>query len=197
MKVIATRLPEVLVFEPTAHGDHRGFFMESYNRQALAQFGMQHDFIQDNHSLSVQPGILRGLHYQLAPKAQTKLVRVLSGAVYDVVVDIRKGSPTFGEWVGVLLSADNKRQILVPKGFAHGVCTLVPNTELLYKVDEYYSPEHDRGIQWNDPQLGIDWPVSSPVLSDKDRHHPPLQSAENNFVYEGGTETSSAKEEHE
>lgn len=182
MKVVSTKLPGVLLLEPKAHGDHRGFFMESYNREQLAQLGIHHEFVQDNHSLSVEAGILRGLHYQLAPKAQTKLVRVLSGAVYDVVVDIRKSSPTYGQWIGVILSAENKRQILVPQGFAHGVCTLVPHTQLLYKVDQYYSPEHDRGIQWNDPQLAIDWPVSDPILSAKDRQHPPLQQADNNFV---------------
>lgn len=182
MKVISTKLPGVLILEPKAHGDHRGFFMESYNRRQLAQLGIHSDFIQDNHSLSVEAGILRGLHYQLAPKAQTKLVRVLSGAVYDVVVDMRKSSPVYGQWIGVILSADNKRQILVPQGFAHGVCTLVPHTQIMYKVDQYYSPEHDRGIQWNDPQLAIDWPISDPILSDKDRQHPPLQQAENNFV---------------
>lgn len=185
MKVISTKLPEVLVVEPKAHGDHRGFFMESYNHETLVRLGIRHEFIQDNHSLSVEAGILRGLHYQLTPKTQTKLVRVLSGAVYDVVVDIRKGSPTYGQWVGVILSAENKRQILVPQGFAHGVCTLVPHTELLYKVDQYYSPEHDRGIAWNDPELGIDWPVSNPILSEKDCQHPPLQQAEINFVYGG------------
>ncbi|MFC5447333.1 dTDP-4-dehydrorhamnose 3,5-epimerase [Paenibacillus aestuarii] len=184
MKVITTKLPEVVVLEPKAYGDHRGFFMESYNRQLLAQFGIHHEFVQDNHSLSVEAGTLRGLHYQLAPKAQTKLVRVLAGAVYDVVVDVRQGSPRFGQWVGVILSAENKRQILVPQGFAHGICTLVANTELMYKVDQYYSPEHDRGILWNDPELAIDWPVSAPVLSDKDRQQPPLRQAELNFVYE-------------
>jgi len=184
MKVITTKLPEVVVLEPKAYGDHRGFFMESYNRQLLAQCGIHHEFVQDNHSLSVEAGTLRGLHYQLAPKAQTKLVRVLAGAVYDVVVDIRQDSPRFGQWVGVILSAENKRQILVPQGFAHGVCTLVPNTELMYKVDQYYSPEHDRGILWNDSELAIDWPVSAPVLSDKDRQQPPLRAAELNFVYE-------------
>ncbi|MBP1966987.1 dTDP-4-dehydrorhamnose 3,5-epimerase [Paenibacillus aceris] len=181
MKVVSTKLPGVLLLEPKAHGDHRGFFMESYNREQLAQLGIHCEFVQDNHSLSVEAGILRGLHYQLAPKAQTKLVRVLSGAVYDVVVDIRKSSPTYGEWIGVILSAENKRQILVPQGFAHGVCTLVPHTQLMYKVDQYYSPEHDRGIQWNDPQLAIDWPMSDPILSAKDRQHPPLQQADNNF----------------
>ncbi|MDF2664113.1 MAG: dTDP-4-dehydrorhamnose 3,5-epimerase, partial [Paenibacillus sp.] len=118
--------------------------------------------------------------------AQTKLVRVLTGAVYDVAVDIRKGSPTFGKWIGVVLSEDNKRQIVVPKGFAHGICTLVPNTQLLYKVDEYYSPEHDRGILWNDPELGIDWPASAPILSAKDQGQPPLKDAEIDFVYREG-----------
>lgn len=185
MKVISTKLPGVLVLEPKVHGDHRGFFMESYNQQTLAGEGIHYAFIQDNQSLSVEAGVLRGLHYQLAPKALTKLVRVVSGAVYDVVVDIRKGSPTYGQWIGVILSAENKRQILVPKGFAHGACTLVPNTQLLYKVDDYYSPEHDRGIAWNDPDLSIEWPVSNPILSDKDRQQPSLAQADNNFVYGG------------
>ncbi|GAA3408569.1 dTDP-4-dehydrorhamnose 3,5-epimerase [Paenibacillus hodogayensis] len=186
MKLIRTKLPGVLLLEPVVHGDHRGFFMESYTRGKLEELGLTYDFVQDNQSLSVQPGVLRGLHYQLSAKAQTKLVRVLSGAVYDVVVDIRQGSPTFGEWIGVELSEDNKRQIIVPKGFAHGVCTLSPNTQLLYKVDEYYSPEHDRGILWNDPQLRIDWPVAEPVLSAKDAGQPPLKDAEIDFVYREG-----------
>jgi dTDP-4-dehydrorhamnose 3,5-epimerase len=141
--------------------------------------------VQDNHSLSVEAGVLRGLHYQLNPKAQTKLVRVTAGAVYDVVVDIRRGSPTYGKWQGFILSASNKRQLLVPKGFAHGYCTLVPNTEVQYKVDEFYSREYDRGIAWNDPALDIDWPISSPILSEKDGKHPTLAEAENNFTYEG------------
>jgi dTDP-4-dehydrorhamnose 3,5-epimerase len=187
MKRIETRLSGVVILEPAVHGDHRGFFMESYNRSTLAQLGLNVEFVQDNHSLSVQAGVLRGLHYQLSGKAQTKLVRVLTGAVYDVVVDIRKGSPTFGQWVGVVLSAENKRQILVPKGFAHGICTLVPNTQLLYKVDEYYSPEHDRGILWNDPELKIDWPFSSPILSAKDEKQPLLKDAEIDFVYREGS----------
>lgn len=169
------------LLEPVVHGDNRGFFMESYNDKLLKQNGIHYNFIQDNHSLSAEPGVLRGLHYQLNPKAQTKLIRVLSGAIYDVIVDVRKSSPTFGQWIGVILSEHNHRQLLVPKGFAHGFCTLVPNTQVLYKVDEYYSPEHDRGILWNDPALGIDWPTSNPVLSDKDQRHPLLQDAELNF----------------
>ncbi|MUG68367.1 dTDP-4-dehydrorhamnose 3,5-epimerase [Paenibacillus campinasensis] len=181
MNITPLKLADAYLIEPVVHGDHRGFFMESYNESVLAAHGITYNFVQDNQSLSAEPGVLRGLHYQLNPKAQTKLIRVLSGAIYDVIVDIRKGSPTFGQWVGVILSEYNKRQLLVPKGFAHGFCTLVPNTQVLYKVDEYYSPEHDRGILWNDPAIGIDWPVSNPVLSDKDQRHPLLQDAEMNF----------------
>lgn len=181
MNIIPTKLEGVVIVEPAVFGDNRGFFMESYNSEKFKKLGIDYDFIQDNHSLSVETGVLRGLHYQLNPKAQTKLVRVAAGAIYDVAVDIRKGSHTFGQWVGVILSAANKRQLLVPKGFAHGFCTLVPNTEVLYKVDEFYSPEHDRGIVWNDPALGIDWPTANPILSDKDGKHPVLKDAEINF----------------
>ncbi|MBU3536790.1 dTDP-4-dehydrorhamnose 3,5-epimerase, partial [Alkalihalobacillus clausii] len=145
------------------------------------EIGIEIDFIQDNHSLSQTPGTLRGLHYQLAPKAQTKLIRATKGAIYDVIVDIRKESSTYGQWQGFILTAENKRQLLVPKGFAHGFCTLVENTEVQYKVDELYSPEHDRGIAWDDSVLSIDWPVSNPILSDKDVKHPNLEQAENNF----------------
>lgn len=178
MKIISTKLEGVVIIEPAVFGDNRGFFMESYNDKKFKELGINRSFVQDNHSLSVEPGVLRGLHYQLNPKAQTKLVRVAAGAIYDIAVDIRKSSPTFGQWVGVILSAANKRQLLVPQGFAHGFCTIVPNTEVLYKVDEFYSPEHDRGIAWNDPALGIDWPTATPVLSDKDTKHPLLKDAE-------------------
>ncbi|KIL38727.1 dTDP-4-dehydrorhamnose 3,5-epimerase [Gordoniibacillus kamchatkensis] len=181
MKLVETKLKDVYIIEPQAFGDHRGFFMESYNKKKFEQIGLNFDLIQDNHSLSVEAGTIRGLHYQLNPKAQTKIVRALTGAIYDVVVDIRKSSPTFGQWIGVILSDDNKRQIVVPKGFAHGICTLVPNTQILYKVDEYYSPENDRGILWNDPDLGIDWPTTSPILSDKDMKQPRFKEAEINF----------------
>lgn len=157
--------------------------MESYNDKVFKELGFNYKFVQDNHSLSVEAGTLRGLHYQLEPFAQTKLVRVIRGAVYDVIVDIRKGSPTYGQWQGFILSEENKRQLLIPKGFAHGFCTIVPNTEVLYKVDNYYSPKHDRGICWNDPDLNIDWPTSSPILSEKDSKHPRLAEAENNFIY--------------
>lgn len=181
MIVTPLKLADAFVLEPVVHGDHRGFFMESYNDSIFQRHGINYDFIQDNQSLSAEAGVLRGLHYQLNPKAQTKLIRVFTGAIYDVIVDIRKNSPTFGQWIGVILSEHNHRQLLVPKGFAHGFCTLVPNTQVLYKVDEYYSPENDRGILWNDPALGIDWPTSNPILSDKDRTHPLLKDAEMNF----------------
>jgi len=181
MKKKETKLSGVYILQPDVFEDNRGFFMESYSGQKFADIGLNYDFVQDNHSLSVEAGVLRGLHYQLNPKAQAKLLRVTAGAVYDVVVDIRKHSKTFGQWIGVILSASNKKQILVPRGFAHGFCTLVPNTEVIYKVDEYYAPEHDRGILWSDPALGIDWPVAKPILSDKDQKHPPLHAAEHNF----------------
>lgn len=181
MKVKPLNLKGVYMIEPVVHGDHRGFFMESYNEQNLANQGVSYRFVQDNQSLSSETGVIRGLHYQLNPRAQAKLVRVLSGAIYDVVVDIRKNSPTFGEWIGVVLSEHNYRQLLISKGFAHGFCTLVPNTQVLYKVDDYYSPKHDRGILWNDPDLNIDWPTSNPILSEKDKIHPILKEAEINF----------------
>lgn len=181
MQAITTKLEGLYIVEPDVHGDNRGFFMESYSSRIFAEHGIDFLFVQDNHSLSVETGVIRGLHFQLNPKAQTKLVRVASGAIYDVAVDIRKNSPTFGQWVGVILSETNKRQLLVPQGFAHGFCTIVPNTQVLYKVDEYYSPEHDRGILWSDPAIGIDWPTSKPILSDKDQKHPLLKDAEINF----------------
>ncbi|MHA7579449.1 dTDP-4-dehydrorhamnose 3,5-epimerase [Paenibacillus vandeheii] len=181
MKRTPLKLNDAFLLDPVVLGDTRGFFMESYNEQIMQTLGIRYNFVQDNQSLSVETGVLRGLHYQLNPKAQTKLIRVLSGAIYDVILDIRRNSPTFGQWIGVILTEHNKRQLLVPKGFAHGFCTLVPNTQVLYKVDEYYSPENDRGILWSDPALGIDWPTSSPTLSDKDQRHPLLQDAEINF----------------
>ncbi|MED4130340.1 dTDP-4-dehydrorhamnose 3,5-epimerase [Shouchella miscanthi] len=185
MNILSTKFDEALLLEPKVFGDHRGFFMESYNEQLFHEKGIDINFIQDNHSLSQSPGTLRGLHYQLNPKAQTKLVRVTSGAIYDVIVDIRKGSPTYGQWQGFILTAANKRQLLVPKGFAHGFCTLMEGSEVQYKVDELYSPEQDRGIAWDDPSLGIDWPVNEAILSDKDKNHPTLDETDNNFKYGG------------
>ncbi|MGE4317507.1 MAG: dTDP-4-dehydrorhamnose 3,5-epimerase [Deferribacterales bacterium] len=185
MKIIKTKIPDVVLLEPKVFGDHRGFFMESYSKKTMESLGLKYELIQDNHSLSAQAFTMRGLHYQKNPDAQTKIVRVLAGAILDVVVDIRKGSPTYGQHVSVILTAENKRQIIVPKGFAHGVLTLVPDTEIMYKVDAFYSPECDRGIRWNDPALGIEWPTDTPVLSDKDANSPLLADADNNFVYEG------------
>lgn len=184
MKKLQTNLPGAFILEPKVYGDHRGFFMESFNESVFHELGIDVKFVQDNHSLSQASGTLRGLHYQLSGKAQTKLVRVTRGAIYDVIVDIRKGSPTYGKWQGFILSAENKRQLLVPKGFAHGFCTILDNTEVQYKVDELYSPEHDRGLAWNDIMLAIDWPTNDPVLSAKDEKHPSFSEAENNFVWE-------------
>ena len=183
MQVIETAIPDVKVLVPKQFKDHRGFFSEVYSRKALSDLGIACEFIQDNHSLSVEKGVLRGLHYQVAPMAQDKLVRVVRGSILDVAVDIRRRSPTFGRHVTALISADNWRQVFVPVGFAHGFVTLEPNTEVLYKVSAPYSPAHERGIQWNDPALGIDWGVTEAqaVLSGRDRQHPPLAQVKDLF----------------
>ncbi|MBG9794720.1 dTDP-4-dehydrorhamnose 3,5-epimerase [Paenibacillus dendritiformis] len=178
MKIVSTPLDGVLMLEPKVFEDGRGFFMESYHREKWEASGIPQTFVQDNHSLSARAGTIRGLHYQLEPMAQTKLVRVLAGAIYDVAVDIRRGSPRFGQWFGVILSAANKRQLLIPPGYAHGFCTLVDDTEVMYKVDAYYAPEWDRGIRWDDPAIGIPWPASNPIMSDKDKVMPLLEDAE-------------------
>ena len=152
-------LPEVLLITPIKRGDERGFFSETYSRKALAEAGFDKGFVQDNHSLSGQRGILRGLHFQRPPFGQDKLVRVTRGAVFDVAVDIRKGSPSFGQWAGAELSAENWRQILVPTGFAHGFVTLTETAEVLYKVTDYYAPDAEGGLAWDDPEIGIAWPL--------------------------------------
>jgi dTDP-4-dehydrorhamnose 3,5-epimerase len=176
MQIDSLAIPEVKLITPRKFGDHRGFFSETYSQKVFAEAGIDVAFVQDNHSLSATKGTLRGLHFQTLPHAQGKLVRAVKGAILDVAVDIRHGSPTFGQWVGAELSADNWQQLYVPPGFAHGFCTLVPDTEVIYKVTDFYAPETDRGIAWNDPAIGIDWPVdaSSVVLSDKDTKHPTL-----------------------
>ncbi len=173
-------LPGVFEITPTKIGDERGFFSETYNAAALAEAGIGLVFVQDNHSLSGPAGVLRGLHYQLAPFAQDKLVRVVRGAILDVAVDIRRGSPTFGRWLSLEVSAGRWNQILVPVGFAHGFVTLEPGTEVIYKVTAPYSPAQDRAIRFDDPAIGIDWPMSSAslTLSDKDRSAPLLADAE-------------------
>ena len=169
-------IPAVRVFMPKKHGDHRGFFSEVYNKKALAESGIDIDFVQDNHSLSAEKGVVRGLHFQVPPFAQDKLVRVVRGSVFDVAVDLRRGSPTYGQHVSVVLSAEAWNQILVPIGFAHGFMTLEPDTEVIYKVSNYYAPDHDKGLLWNDPALGIEWPVTyeDAILSDKDKARPRL-----------------------
>ena len=159
MNVIQTKIPDVFIFEPKVFGDDRGFFFESFNHQQFeAAIGRSVTFVQDNHSKSSQ-GVLRGLHYQLPPHAQGKLVRCVAGEVFDVAVDIRKSSPTFGQWVGVHLSGENKRQLWIPEGFAHGFITLTDTAEFLYKTTNYYAPSSDRGIKWNDDSIAIEWPA--------------------------------------
>ncbi len=184
MEFTKTNLEGVLVVEPRVFGDHRGWFMETYSEAAFSKHGLNLAFVQDNHSFSAAKGTLRGLHYQLNPKAQTKLVRCTKGAIYDVAVDIRRGSPTYGAWFGIELSAENKKQLLIPKGFAHGFMTITEDVEVQYKVDELYAPECDGGILWSDPDIGIDWPLDiQPVLSAKDEKAPRLADVEHNFVY--------------
>lgn len=180
MMVHALELAGVLEISPRKFGDDRGFFSETYNAKSFAEAGIDLTFVQDNHSYSAAKGVVRGLHYQLPPFAQDKLVRVTRGAILDVAVDIRKGSPTFGKWVALEVSAEKWNQILVPKGFAHGFMTLVEHTEVIYKVTNYYSPEHDRSIRFDDPAIGIDWPIpaSGVQLSDKDQKAPMLADAD-------------------
>ena len=180
MNVAKTAIPEVLILEPTVHGDARGFFLESYNKAELAGLGITAEFVQENHSQSVR-NVLRGLHYQLK-KPQGKLVRVITGEVFDVAVDIRRSSRSFGEWVGARLSAENKKSLWLPPGFAHGFVVLSERADFLYKVTEYRSAENERTIVWNDPEIGIEWPLSGePVLSEKDQAGARLRDAE---VYE-------------
>jgi len=178
MQVVQTAIADVLILEPKVFGDDRGFFLESFNQQTFEDLtGIKANFVQDNHSKSAA-NVLRGLHYQIE-QAQGKLVRVTSGEVFDVAVDIRLQSPTFGKWVGVLLSAENKRQIWIPPGFAHGFIVLKDNTEFLYKTTDYYAPQYDRCIRWDDPAIGIEWPVTQkPILSVKDQQGLPLSQAE-------------------
>lgn len=179
MKAIDTAIPDVKIIEPTVFADDRGFFLESFNQAKFeAAIGRSAAFVQDNHSRSGK-GVLRGLHYQLPPHAQAKLVRVVAGEVYDVAVDIRRSSPTFGQWVGVFLSEENKRQLWIPEGFAHGFLTLSDRVEFLYKTTNYYAPESDRGIRWDDPKIAIDWKtVGALTLSTKDQRQPLLTDAE-------------------
>jgi dTDP-4-dehydrorhamnose 3,5-epimerase len=178
-------IPEVKIIRPDKHGDERGFFSETYSRRDLTAAGIDLEFVQDNHALSAQKSTVRGLHFQAPPFAQDKLVRVVRGEIFDVAVDLRVGSPTYGGHVSAKISAEFWDQILVPKGFAHGLVTLEPNTEVLYKVTNYYSPEHDEGIRWDDPELDIDWPVAATnaLLSARDKKHPSLRALPEYFHY--------------
>lgn len=175
MRITKTKLDGVVIIEPDVFGDNRGFFMESWNKKKMAEADLDYDFVQDNHSKSTVKGTLRGIHFQKGDKAQAKLVRCVKGAVLDVAVDLRRNSPTFKQWVGVELSEENKKQLLIPRGFGHGFVTLTDDVEFLYKADNYYAPEADVGIRWNDPEIGVEWGVENPLLSEKDRNNPFLE----------------------
>ncbi len=182
-----TPLPGVVVIIPARFSDHRGFFSESYSAKAFADHGITSQFVQENHSLSVSQGTIRGLHFQAPPHAQDKLVRCGNGVLFDVAVDIRKGSPTYGQWFGVELSFENGKQLLVPAGYAHGFVTRAPETEVIYKCSDYYAPETEGAVAWNDPQVGIDWGLGdiAPVLSEKDAIAPALVDLNSPFIFEG------------
>lgn len=183
----ASDIPGLILVEPRKFEDHRGFFSEVYNKKKMVELGFDRDFVQDNQSLSVEQGVVRGLHYQSPPFAQDKLVRVVRGRILDIALDIRKGSPTFGDHAALELSAENWRQFLVPIGFAHGFVTLEPNTEVIYKVTDFYAPDHDHGVLWNDPALEIAWGVDpdDAVVSNKDRAQPRFAEIDSPFVFDG------------
>ncbi len=175
MKFEKTKLDGVVIITPDVFGDHRGFFMESWSERKMEEAGLHYNFVQDNHSMSSVRGTLRGIHFQKGDKAQAKLVRCVRGAVLDVAVDLRHASPTYKQWVAVELSAENKKQLLIPRGFGHGFVTLTDEVEFLYKADNYYAPEADGGIRWNDPEIAVDWGVEKPILSAKDEKNPFLK----------------------
>ncbi len=183
MEVSQTGFPGLVVIKPRVFGDNRGFFLETHSRRAFAEAGLDYDFVQDNHARSGRKGVLRGMHFQRPPATQAKLVWVVRGAVFDVVVDLRAGSPTYKKWYGIELSEDNFLRLMVPRGFAHGYVTLTDGAEFMYKVDAPYSPADDGGIAWNDPEIGIDWPVSDPILSEKDAVQPTLATTGSPFTY--------------
>lgn len=189
MEIKHTSLPGVAVLMPQRFGDARGWFSETWNAARMADVGLDLDFLQDNHSFSAMPGTLRGLHYQWPPRAQGKLVRCTGGAIFDVAVDIRKGSPTYGKWVGVELSAENGKQLLIPIGFLHGFVTRTTDCEVQYKCTDFYAPDCDGSIRWDDPTIGIDWGLGDdqPVLSDKDAVAPLLAGFDSPFTWEGET----------
>lgn len=181
MKFINTKLDGVVIVEPDVFGDHRGFFMESWSQRAFEEAGLHYNFVQDNHSSSSVKGTLRGIHFQRGEMSQAKLVRCARGSVLDVAVDLRPESPTYKQWVAVELSEENKRMLMIPRRFGHGFVTLTDDVEFLYKADNFYAPEYDGGIRWNDPELNIDWGVEHPVLSAKDEKSPFLKDAVTDF----------------
>jgi dTDP-4-dehydrorhamnose 3,5-epimerase len=181
MQFQKTKLKDAYLIKPQVIGDSRGFFMESYSKKEFEKEGIGCEFTQDNHSKSEKKGTLRGLHFQASPHTQAKLIRVAKGAIYDVIVDLRKDSETFGQWEGFELSAENKRMLFVPRGFAHGFVTLEDDTEVLYKADDFYAPETEGGIAWNDPDLKIDWPVEVSTISERDKKWPILKELDNTF----------------
>lgn len=185
MNFIKTDVLNVYVLEPKIFGDSRGWFMESWSKRTMEEAGLFYDFIQDNQSYSAKKGTLRGLHFQKSADSQAKLVRCTHGAVFDVAVDLRKGSPTYKKWAGVELSAENKRQFLIPRGFAHGFLTLTDNVEFQYKADNFYTPASDRNIRWNDPEIGVNWGIKDPILSEKDQKAPSFAESDADFIYEG------------
>ena len=183
MNVIKTEIDGVVIIEPKVFGDKRGYFFESYSLKKMQEHGLDYNFVQDNQSFSANKGTLRGIHFQNGDAAQAKLVRVCSGAVLDVAVDLRKGSPTYKKWIAVELSAENKRQLLIPRGFGHGFVTLTDNVEFLYLSDNYYNAEQERSILWCDEEIGIDWQVKNPIVSEKDAAAPKLSESDVNFKY--------------
>ena len=184
MKRIETKLPGVAIIEPKVFGDHRGYFMETYSTKVFEELGITCTFVQDNQSFTARRGTLRGIHFQNGEMAQAKLVRVTRGAVMDVAVDLRRGSPTYKQWAAVELSEENKRMLFIPRGFGHGFLTLTDDVEFCYKVDNLYSKEHDRGIRFDDPEIGVEWGVSDPILSEKDQAAPLLKDSDCSFVFE-------------
>lgn len=182
MNVIETGVKDVYILEPRVFGDHRGWFMESWSERDMESHGLRYHFVQDNHSYSAKKGTLRGIHFQKGNAAQAKLVRCIKGAVLDVAVDLRKGSPTYKKWVSVELTAENKRQLLVPRGFGHGFATLTDDVEFLYKADNFYAPETERCILWNDPELAIDWRVDNPIILERDAKAPRLCDSDVDFI---------------
>lgn len=178
MDILKTKLAGVYILTPQVFGDYRGFFMESWSQRTMEEAGLYYDFVQDNHSMSTVKGTLRGIHFQRGDKAQAKLVRCVRGAVLDVAVDLRHDSPTYKQWVAVEISEENKKQLLIPRGFGHGFVTLTDHVEFLYKADNYYAPEADGGIRWNDPDIAVDWGIEHPILSEKDTKNPFLKDIE-------------------